>query len=340
MGPFRLAPIIAMLSLDAACAPAPTPVTPVAVQAAPSGSADSPAIPPALPSAMAAPAPAAPPSPGSTAPPPPPPALQEALEAAGQAIAGGDSVTADKRIDAAAAMAGDDVHLAYLVARVRATRFVYTGDFEHAAAALVAVIPVLATHPELADEFWAHNAMMMIREAQGDPAAALAENDQATLCATRGTWDPERRPTLAFQKDRWHRAYLTRMLAESRTGSVKDALVQYARAALDEYRARGGFSDSVAVLEAYFAALDGKRDEALAAARRVDPAKDDDVEDLYLVVVGLEAGGDHAAAEAVRRLMRRPGTAHVARAIMLRWLDLDARGPRAHSFTPWQAGTR
>ena len=116
--------------------------------------------------------------------------------------------------------------------------------------------------------------------------------------------------------------------------------MQYARAALDEYRARGGFPDSVAVLEAYFAALDGKRDQALTAARRVDPAKDDDVEDLYLVVVGLEAGGDHAAAEAVRRVMRRPGTAHVARAIMLRWLDFDAKGPSAHGFTPWQATAR
>ena len=76
--------------------------------------------------------------------------------------------------------------------------------------------------------------MMMIREAQGDPAAALAENDQATLCAARGSWDPKERETLAFEKDRWHRAYLLRMLAESRTGSAKEALVRYARAALDE----------------------------------------------------------------------------------------------------------
>jgi hypothetical protein len=203
----------------------------------------------------------------------------------------------------------------------------------------VAVIPALARHPELPDEFWSHNAMMMIREAQGDPAAALAENDQATLCAARGKWDPQGRDALAFQKDRWHRAYLTRMLAESRTGSAKQALVQYAQAALDEYRVHG-FPDSVAILDAYFAALDGKRDAALAAARRVDPAKDDDVEDLYLVVVGLEAGGDHAAAEVVRRLMRRPGEPHLSRAIMLHWLELDAKAPQAGAFTPWHAGAR
>ena len=111
------------------------------------------------------------------------------------------------------------------------------------------------------------------------------------------------------------------------------------RAGVYQTRTRG-FPDSVAVLDAYFAVLDGKRDAAPAAAKRVDPAKDDDIEDLYLVVVGLEVGGDHAAAEAVRRVMRRQGGVHIARAIMLRWLDLDAGAPRAHGFTPWHAGPR
>ncbi|MCA9588886.1 MAG: hypothetical protein KC657_26400 [Myxococcales bacterium] len=199
-------------------------------------------------------------------------------------------------------------------------------------------MPALAEHPELPDEFWAHNAMMMIRAAQGDPAAALAENDQATLSAARGTWSPDTRDKLAFQKDRWHRAYLTRMLAESRSGTVKQSLVSYAQASLAEYRSQG-YPDSIAVLEAYFAALDGKREAALAAARRVDVSKNDDVEDLYLVVVGLEAGGDKAGAEAARRVMRRPGPPSISRAVMLRWLDLDQK-PGARGFTPRHATTR
>jgi hypothetical protein len=291
--------IAAVAALLAACAP--TPIAPVAPPPAPTCSAVAAPSPPPLPVPPPAPVPSATATPVASAPPepaPPPPAFQTAFAAA--------------------------------------TRFAAAGDFERAAGAFVAVIPELARHPERPDEFWAHNAMMMIREAQGDPAAALAENDQATLCAERGTWDPQGRANLAFQKDRWHRAYLTRMLAESRTGTAKQGLVQYAQAALDEYRVKG-FPDSVAILDAYFAALDGRRDAALAAARRVDPAKDDDVEDLYLVVVGLEAGGDHAGAEAVRRLMRRPGGSHIARAIMLHWLDLDAKG---RGFTPWHAGAR
>ncbi len=180
--------------------------------------------------------------------------------------------------------------------------------------------------------------MMMVRESQGDPAAALVENDQATLAAARGSWEPQDRDTLAYLKDRWHRAYLTRMLAATRTGSARQALVRYAEAALGEYRDRahqlGTNDDSVAVLEAYFAALDGNREAARQAARKVDPAKDDDIEDLYLVVIGLETGGDHAAAEAVKQRMRQPGAVHLARPIMLRWLDHDARVPRDRTFTP------
>jgi hypothetical protein len=261
------------------------------------------------------------------------------MAAAKKAIEAGDYATADRQLDAAAAAVADDAHLHFTVARYRAIRFAYSGDFERAAAALVAVIPELAKHPESADEFWAHNAMMMVRESQGDPAAALAENDQATLAAARGTWEPESRDTLAYLKDRWHRAYLTRMLAETRTGTARQALIHYAEAALADYTARarklGSNEESIAVLEAYFAALDGKREAALQAAKRVDPAKDDDLEDLYLVVIGLEAGGDHAAAEAVRKVIRQPGGAYLARPIMLRWLDHDAKTPRDRTFSPW-----
>ena len=311
---------------------APAAVTPATSVALATSVAPPPsAAPPALPSAQA---PAAPP-------PVVPAAFKDAATAALKAIGTGDYAGADRQIDAAAAVAGDDAHLRYRVAYLRATRSAFAASFDAAAAAFIAVIPELAKHPESDDEFWAHNAMMMIRETQGDPAAALVENDQATLAAARGTWaTPEDRETLAFMKDRWHRAYLTRMLAETRKGATREALVHYAEAALADYRERahklGENDESIAILEAYFAALDGRRDAAREAAKRVDPAKDDDLEDLYLVVVGLEAGGDHAGAEAVRDRMRRTGSIYLARPIMLRWLDHDAKASHDRVFTPWQ----
>ena len=256
-----------------------------------------------------------------------------------KAIEAGDFARADSELDAAAGPAGNDVHLLFGVALYRATRFAYSGDFERAGAALSAVIPELAKHPESPDEFSAHNQMMILRAAQGNPSAALAEDDQATLAAARGTWAPRERETLAYLKDRWHRAYLTRMLAQTRAGAARQTLIHEAEAALDDYRTRARQlhtnEDSIAVLEAYFAALDGKRDAALRAAKRVDPASDDDLEDLYLVVGVREAGGDHAGAEAVRQRMRQPGDVHLSRAVMLRWLDADAKTPHDKTFTPW-----
>jgi hypothetical protein len=270
----------------------------------------------------------------------PPAAFLEAMRAADAAIAASEYTRADTSLDAAAAAVGADAHLLFIVALYRATRFAYSVDYKRASNALAAVIPEAAKHPELPDEFSAHNQMMILLEAQGDPSAALAEDDQATAAAARGTWAPGERETLAYLKDRWHRAYLTRMLAQTRTGSARETLIKSAEAALDDYRTRARLlhtnEDSIAVLEAYFAALDGKRDAALRAARRVDTTKDDDMEDLYLVVVGLEAGGDHAGAEAVRQRMHRPGDVHISRPIMLRWADNDAKATTSdRAFTPW-----
>ncbi|HEX8796539.1 MAG TPA: hypothetical protein VF765_36565 [Polyangiaceae bacterium] len=333
-----------VLAQAAACASSPAPCPAVAS----TPPAPPPVCPPpsvsTVPTAASAPSAAPAPAPAPTAPSQEPPAaFKAAMDSATKAIATGDYATADRQLDAAAAAAAsagaDQAHLQFHVAHLRAARFAAAHDFERAAAALVAVVPELARHPESSDEFWAHNALMMIREAQGDPAAALAENDQAGLAAARGTWDtPQDRETLAYTKDRWHRAYLTRMLAEMRKGSERQALVDYAKAALEDYRTRahaiGGYDDSIAILDAYFAALAGDGAAALRAAKLVDPTKDDDVEDLYLVVIGLRAGGDRAGAEAVERIMRAAPATYIARSIMVSWLDHDARWPADRTFTP------
>ena len=114
--------VAVIAALQAACTPAPlapvvvSPPTPTCSAAPPPPSAPAAAVPPSpLTSATVTPAVLSPPEPA-----PPPPALQEALDAAGKAIAVGDAATAEERIAAAAAVAGNDAHLTYLVGRVRA----------------------------------------------------------------------------------------------------------------------------------------------------------------------------------------------------------------------------
>jgi hypothetical protein len=37
----------------------------------------------------------------------------------------------------------------------------------------------------------------------------------------------------------------------------------------------------------------------------------------------------------VRQRMRRPGNVNMARPILLRWLEHDAKAPGDRTFTPW-----
>jgi hypothetical protein len=118
----RHALAFAPLAILAACGPAAvTPVAPPPAPVCPAVAPPSPAPVATTPAPVAsAPsnAPAAPPP----EPPPPPAALVRSLEAAEKAIAAGDGGQADAAIASAEAAAGEDAHLAYLVARMRATR--------------------------------------------------------------------------------------------------------------------------------------------------------------------------------------------------------------------------
>ncbi len=67
--------------------------------------------------------------------------MKQALDAASTAIAASDWKAADQALATAAAAAGDDAHLGYLVARFRAVRFAQANDFERAAASFVAILP-------------------------------------------------------------------------------------------------------------------------------------------------------------------------------------------------------
>jgi hypothetical protein len=180
---------------------------------------------------------------------------------------------------------------------------------------------------------------MMLREAQGDLVAALIENDEATLAGDRGRWSvPEMpRQRRVRQADLWHRAYLLRMLAETQDGSRRRATLGYAEAARAAYaelaRPHRFLADSVAVLDGFFAVLDGRREDALAAARRVQIESNGDLEDLYLTAVAFAAAGDLASARRVHDKIRA-APVYLARPIMLGWLE------RADGFAPVRPAQR
>ncbi|MEO7734412.1 MAG: hypothetical protein ABIY55_25880 [Kofleriaceae bacterium] len=72
------------------------------------------------------------------------------------------------------------------------------------------------------------------------------------------------------------------------------------------------------------------------AARRVNVAQDDDIEDLYLVQLALDGAGDTEAAAAVRRRMRAQTFATVLSPVFLAWLRADeaAADGRPPRFSP------
>ncbi|MCE9577627.1 MAG: hypothetical protein K8W52_31040 [Deltaproteobacteria bacterium] len=197
----------------------------------------------------------------------------------------------------------------------------------------------LAAIPQAdAGAFRLHDALIALRTAQGDLLGALVETEEMTEAGERGTWgDPDDdRVTQVRLKEHWHRAYLLRMAAETHRSATRDTFVRYAERARQDYVAvaqpHGGLADSIAVLDAYFAFCDGDRAAMLSAARRVNVSADDDAEDLYLVQLALDGGGDADGAGRVRERMRALPAGNLIAPIFATWMATDhAEAPR---FSP------
>lgn len=103
----------------------------------------------------------------------------------------------------------------------------------------------------------------------------------------------------------------------------------------------GDLGDSMAVLDAYFAFCDGLPAKMREAALRVNVAKDDDVEDLYLVQLALDGAGDRDAATAVRKRMLALGDATVLTPVFLAWMKTDdTPGPQPRFSPKYPTGVR
>jgi hypothetical protein len=154
-----------------------------------------------------------------------------------------------------------------------------------------------------------------------------------------GTWTPSDvdRVTLVKLKEHWHRAYLLRMIAQTLTGTERQAFMEYAERARHDYAALAaplGLRDSIAVLDAYFAFCDGDRDRMREAARRVNVAEDDDVEDQYLVQLALDGAGDTEAAAAVRNRILVSAPVTVLTPVFVGWIRADAAADLPRRFSP------
>jgi hypothetical protein len=192
-----------------------------------------------------------------------------------------------------------------------------------------------------------HDAMIALRTADGDLTGALVECEEMVKAGTLGTWtSPDSdRMTLVKLKEHWHRAYLLRMIAQTLAGAERQAFLDYAEHARQDYVALAApldLRDSIAVLDAYFAYCDGDRARMREAAGRVNLSDDDDVEDLYLAQLALGGAGESDAAAAVRKRILVSAPATVLTPIFQRWVRAE-EGPaeQPRQFSPGHpAGVR
>lgn len=254
-------------------------------------------------------------------------------------LAAKDFPGAQKDIDRARTSAGSDAEERFKVDYQQATLFVYRGELDDAAKVMLTYLKETPESPTSSTRFWVHNILMMIRAGQGDIPAALSENDQCTLLGLRGAWpasDGMSAEELTWMKDSWHRAYYYRQLAERMTGTRREATLMYAEEARRKYRElatpRLDYHRSIAVLDALFATLDGDKEKALEAAKRVEVERNDDVEDLYPAAIAFELAGDRSAAEGIKKRIRNANP-YLAVPIIVKFLDADA-GKGKPRFSP------
>jgi hypothetical protein len=132
------------------------------------------------------------------------------------------------------------------------------------------------------------------------------------------------------------------MLVEKLEGARRDTTLGYAHEARRAYhdlaQPLGLLGDSIAVLDAFFALHGKDKNAALDAARRVDASKNDDVEDLYLVQIALEYGGDIDQAARIRAriqtLSASPDGIGHASPIIRAFIARDHAGKGTPRFSP------
>lgn len=214
-------------------------------------------------------------------------------------------------------------HLAYLEATLAA----FQGENEIAAERLTSVLSHARGHTDGDKEFWLHNELTWVRWAAGDLAGALAECEAMRDAVERSTLTKAAKDGLMLHH-LWDHAYLLLEVADAQPATSRAAAVSYANDARERYEELAkpsGDHDGMAVLEAFFLLHEHAFAAARDAAKKVDLEKDSDLQDLYVVALALEAGGDAEGAWAARARIRGSKNVYLMRPLIVRRMDRDAK---------------
>ncbi len=221
---------------------------------------------------------------------------------------------------------GADDKIALWAAYDHATVLLYQGDFQRAAQSFAAVIAREHAGRRFDNEAMGYNAMTWLRWAEHDLDGAIAENERVkqTVEAAPNLSDDDKRDVLLHYW--WDRAYLFLDDAERKSGAARRAAAETADEAQKSYVRLAPMPrehDGVAVLAAYFAYRRHDAAAARRAAQTVDPAKDQDLQDLYVLWLAYDAAGDRAAAADIRKRIET-GYEYPMKVVILRELGAAA----------------
>lgn len=195
-----------------------------------------------------------------------------------------------------------DLHARHDEAYKQATAALAQGHPERAIELLAALVPEAKTRPADNLEFSIDNELTWVRWSTGDIEGALGEVEHAKTALDHSLLPADKTRILRLH-ERWDRAYLRLERAKREPPATRAkalAEADRARAEYDELAKAAADHDGMAVLAAFFASSRGDKKAAGVEARKVDVARDDDLQDLYVLQHALDGAGDHDAAARAR----------------------------------------
>jgi hypothetical protein len=223
--------------------------------------------------------------------------------------------------------APSDLHTRHQQAYRQATADIAQGHVDQALARLTPLVAEAKSLPADDLEFWLDNELTWVRWSAGDLEGARGEVEHARTALDHALLPADKERALRLH-ERWDRAYLLVERARGMRGAARAAAMadaDRARTAYEEIAKPAADHDGMAVLAAFFAWARGDARVAGAEAKKVDLAKDDDLQDVYVLALALDAAGEHdAAAQARSRICA--GKDYLMKPILVR--AMESAGPR------------